>query len=243
MHEQTSWDFFFSYSRHSNLTLVTEIINTLEIYGLSIWYDKFDVIFGSDIYDNISNIIVAKRITKGMILFLDKTFFKKEWCLIELQYALERNIPLLPILYNIKKEDLPNKYDFIKKLNVSTISKDIEYTVDKILYFYIINLQESTISQDIIKLVKNNNVIQSLIIDFSSSYNKNNVILCDNLCTGIKIIMDANSYIPSKELTALYKIVHLSAKKFYNGNISDFRKKIVLYATTKFIKSFFTINF
>lgn len=243
MNEQISWDFFISYSRSSNINLITNLINSLENYGFNVWYDKIDVILGCKIYENIENVIKPNKIIMGMILFLDKSFFEKEWCLKELQLAVKNKISLLPIMYNITKQDLPKEYAFLKNINICTINQNIEYAVDKILYFYVLQLKKITMPQQLVNIIKENEIIQKLLADFTSSYNKNNVILCDNLCTGIKIVIDANKYSFSKELTILYNIIHISTKEYYNKNLSDFRKKIVLYATIKFIEYFFSINF
>lgn len=133
MHEK-EFDLFLSYSRNS-IILAEKISNELEKYGLFVWFDRTDVILGSEIKYNLMYTLDAARHWLGIILLFDETYFSKEWCIHELELSLKNKITLFPILYGMEKATIPSKYSTLKDINMVTIRKqdDFDYAINKIL--------------------------------------------------------------------------------------------------------------
>ncbi len=158
--------------------MAEKIANELEKYGLFVWFDRTDVILGSEIYNNLLNTLNAAQNWLGVILLFDETYFYKEWCVQELESSLNNKLTLFPILYGIEKSTIPLKYSFLKTINMVTIRKqdDFGYTINKILNALIVNLPMETINL-------HSEIYQSLI----GSYNRltraesEKVICADNI--------------------------------------------------------------
>lgn len=127
-------DYFLSYSNNIYKEFVYPLYKSLFNENIRVWIDKTEIILGQEIYDNLTNVLDEIKNKFGVIFIFDETFFKKEWCLKELRYSINNNIELYPILYKIKKIDLPEEFQSLKKLNMVTIKShdDLKYIVKKI---------------------------------------------------------------------------------------------------------------
>ena len=108
---ENCFDLFFSYSRNS-LDIAVKLIQELEIYNLSVWFDRTDVVMGSHIKQNLNNVIKMSHEWIGMVVLMDQEYFNKEWCITELQYAIEYKVKLFPILYKFEKKKFPTNFRF-----------------------------------------------------------------------------------------------------------------------------------
>lgn len=136
------FQYFISYSREVYYEFVNPLNNILNEIGLKTWVDKFEINIGDEIIDNLYTVLDKSAGYYGIIFIFDETFFYKEWCLKELGYALEKRIPFFPVLYKIKKEDIPSEYTFLKNYNLLTVSslKEIDYIVDRFILLHLNNI-------------------------------------------------------------------------------------------------------
>ncbi len=231
------FNFFISYSRDSNIEWVEQYISSLETYGFKIWYDKVDVILGKDIRIALDKTLVACQHWDGMILFLDSTYFSKDWCLKELEYALENKINIYPILLNISKQNVPIKYKRLKDLNLCTVKSknDITYAICKTLYLYI-----NTVDNTPRKLldVSEHPILKRLIFDFQNQNQQISDIIftCDNISLCIKYLLLNRYEALDNDIKILHNIIHQITKNCYiEGHIERFQLRIVVKATTLLI--------
>ncbi|HFU4548735.1 toll/interleukin-1 receptor domain-containing protein [Streptococcus suis] len=136
------FQYFISYSRDIYYEFVNPLNNILNKIGLKTWIDKFEINIGDEIIDNLYTVLDKSADYYGIIFIFDETFFSKAWCLKELNYALKKRISFFPVLYKIKKEDIPNEYALLKNYNLLTVSslKEIDYIVDRFTLLHLNNI-------------------------------------------------------------------------------------------------------
>lgn len=139
-----NYDFFLSYSRDVDIKLPEQLIENLEQYALRIWWDYDAIVLGSLIQDTFSKVLKESRTWVGAIILIDSTYMKKEWCKIELNYFINNNIPIFPVLIDVNKEYIQReeprliKYNFINLNIESRKITNLEYIVDLILDIFLI---------------------------------------------------------------------------------------------------------
>lgn len=232
------YNFFISYSRNADKETIEQYIAILEYYGFKVWYDKVDVVLSKNINSELYNTLSLCKMWDGMILFLDKTYFRKEWCLKELEYALNNNIIIYPILLNITKKDIPQKYKELNELNLCTIksSDDINYAIYKTLTLFL-NTKTNTIVKT--RNSFQNNILKHLILDFENKNQQTNEIIfvCDNIALCLKYLILDKYKALDENTKILYNIIHLMTKCYYlQENISRFQIRIVVSATKLLIR-------
>ena len=231
------YDLFLSYSR-SSLKLANKIIYSLEKYGIIVWFDRTDVLLGCDIKSNLCQVI--KRVSNwiGMIVLIDSEYLHKEWCKMELDYALKNKINILPIFYKVEKNDLPCEYSFLKKMNVVTIRKDsdIDYTINKLLDFIIFH------PNDLKFRTIRHKLSPYLLTSYTEkSRTQNEKVICaDNLALFLEIILGSSM---SHYERVLVNIIHIKTIELYSiGEISFYDIKIICHATNMLLKIFTLIE-
>ena len=230
------YNFFFSYSRDANIEIIEKYIECLEYYGFKVWYDKVDVILGKNIDDELYNTLCQCEHWNGIILFLDKTYFSKEWCLKELDYSLNNKITLYPILLNISKKDIPIEYRELNDLNLCTIrtKNDIQYAIYKTLYLYI-----KTVCPPAVNFKLTNHLTLKYLIETFMQQNqqdKNILFTCDNIALCIRYLLSECNNMLSNDAKFLYNIIHTLTRKYYvEGNTTRFQIRIVVTATQTLI--------
>ncbi len=227
------YNFFFSYSRNANKEIIEEYISSLENYGFKLWYDKVDVILGRNIYNELYKTLTRCKQWNGMIVFIDNTYFDKEWCLKELVFALENDIRLYPILIDITKKDIPDNFQTLKDMNLCTIrtEKDIQYAVCKTIYLYLDSVKPVHEKQIVFSKYSTLNL---LMLHFKNSNQQSSRILfvCDNIALCIKYILNENKLILNEDFKLLFNIIHLTTKKYCtDGIITRFQIRLVVKAT------------
>ncbi len=228
------YNFFISYSINSNIMLLEILIKKLETLGFSVWYDKFNVIMGNNIYSGIENILGEARKWDGAILFLDKSYFKKDWCNYELEYFIKNDFSLFPILNSMNKEDIVDKYSILKDLNLCRVNNenDIKYCVNKIIWKYL-----SVFDLDIKEhffISENNALLNQLIYDYKNciyiDYNK--IFVCDSIALCIQYLLVQNNLELPNDIKILLNIIHAYKKEYLlSGYINLFEIKIIIKCT------------
>ncbi len=124
------YDVFISHASEDKDEVVRPLALALQIEGLSVWYDEFELRIGDSL---------RRKIDKGLanskfgIVVLSKEFIKKGWTNYELDGIITKAVSgeqvVLPIWHNItKKEVLEYSPSLADKLARNTSS----YTVDEI---------------------------------------------------------------------------------------------------------------
>lgn len=147
------FNYFLSYSRDIYSEFIAQMHNKLFEIGINVWLDKFDVNIGDEIADNLYNMLDKSKEHQGVIFVFDKTFFHKKWCINELEYVLKNDIPFFPILYKIKKADIPPEYSFFKNYNLLSIhnSEEVNYLADRFTLLHLKNISHNLSKKTIIK--------------------------------------------------------------------------------------------
>lgn len=236
------FDFFISYSRDSNIYIIEQLINILEKIGFTIWYDKYKVILGENIYIQLDEILNDCQNSNGAILFLDPSYFEKEWCLFELDYLINHNIKLYPIIYSISKNEIPTRYSKLKNLNLCKISdeRDINNSIDKIIRKYITNIENSIVN---INFKIENNILKTLVYEFKNNVNFNSdydkLFLCDNISLCIEYSLYNNKFLISEQLKILLSIIHnYKFNCILNDDLNMLKLEIVTKSTELLLKVF-----
>lgn len=226
------FDLFLSYSR-SSLDIASQLIHELEMYGIRVWFDRTDVVMGSQIKQNLKNVIEMSHEWIGMLALMDQAYFDKEWCITELKYAIEYKVRLLPILYKFEKNEIPSSFSFLRELNIVTIrnQEDITYAINKILDCIVMNI-------DIVNRVQNaNSIIKTLIMSYNNySHIENEKIICsDNIAYYLE-------YLYGDLLThnerILIKIIHNKTKLLFQcGELTYFDYKLVFRTVEKVLSN------
>ena len=202
----SEYDFFFSYSRDTYSSIAIELIDVLEAYHLRLWVDKTEVPLGCDVCKNINNVLNEVQYWKGAILLLDHSYWKKEWCLKELDIFLQQKTKILPLLYNQNKSDIPAKYSILKGINVAYLrtSKDINFAVNKILdqYLKLVKKKEKILSI-------NHPILTALVKDFYYCHTNDftSLIKISNIAKCIELCLQKKEYIADNYDRILFSII------------------------------------
>lgn len=133
---------FIGYSSQDRYEIVEPMLYHLRNYGISVWYDFHDMFLSDNRY-NI-NFKVGIGESKYVIFIISHNFFNSKCAVEELDYAqslYEKNeIVLFPILYMIKASELPEEFNWIKKIIYNEVSQHsgtlfiTNQIIEKILY-------------------------------------------------------------------------------------------------------------
>ncbi|MFM0818949.1 toll/interleukin-1 receptor domain-containing protein [Streptococcus suis] len=192
------FQYFISYSRDIYYEFVNPLNNILNKIGLKTWIDKFEINIGDEIIDNLYTVLDKSADYYGIIFILDETFFSKAWCLKELNYALKKRISFFPVLYKIKKEDIPNEYTLLKNYNLLTVSslKEIDYIVDRFILLHLNNI----ICKNIPKFS-----IDSYVGDFLLEQIRYSTV---NSLDALFIVDNFSQYLRKQEKSGNFKLTH-----------------------------------
>lgn len=206
------YHYFVSYSRSIYFSAVKPLVESLENLGFSVWIDKTEVPIGIDIYKNIHEVMSNSKSWFGAIVFLDITYFEKSWCLFELDYLLENNVPFIPILHNIDKSDIPEKYKILKKLNYGRSCCNIELciTVNKVIDTF---LAKNTIKNNTVCI--ESETLNTLIFNYVSQQNNSKLTVLNayNISTYIQTYLHTKTIYATENEQILFNIIQ--AKMFY----------------------------
>lgn len=231
--KKNEYSFFLSYSRDADKGFIDSLVIKLESYGFRIWRDIEDVVLGKDIYTGLHQTLNNCKSWSGIITIIDETYLYKTWCIKELDYAVENNIPIYPVLLHITKKDIPRKYHELKRLNLCTITKntDLNYAIYKVILRFL---------SDYLETVQFNNILsQSLILDnlvnsfkYSNKNNESIVFKCDNIAMCINYLLKEKNYCFGNHEIIIYNLIHNSVRDYYITSCMDrLQIRIIVKAT------------
>ena len=116
MKSKHTYDVFVSHASENKIEYVDEFVNELKNVGLSVFYDTDVISWGDNFRSVIENAI---QDCEFAIIVFSKEFIGKEWTEIELKSFIERQNEegqkiILPILYNISKDEFIEQYPSFK---------------------------------------------------------------------------------------------------------------------------------
>ena len=231
MLREKKYDFFLSYSRNIDLEVIEKLVFDLSEYNIEVWYDRKEIILGSDIYIDFEKLLNEIKFPKGCIVFFDKSYFSKEWCKKEISAILSNNLYMLPILYNINKNYLLEKDKRLMRYNYHTLKdlkKNNDTLINKILNVLIAN---SNICK--IKILPEE-IWNVLYQDFYTTPNNSSmkIIKADTICSYIKCKYQLTC--EQLRLLNISKIKNQHFIKYGEGNIDDI--KICIFILEKLLQ-------
>lgn len=129
------FDVFISHANKDKDELIEELYHSLNILGISIFYDKESLEWGDNWKDRILN---GTKKAEFAIIVISDNFFDREWTERELVEFLNRQNRngqklILPILHNITVEQLKKKYPAVADIQAIDSSK---YSCDQIALLF-----------------------------------------------------------------------------------------------------------
>lgn len=116
---------FIGYSNQDRYDIVEPMVFHLKNYGFNVWYDFHDMFLSDNRFHENFDLGIGK--SRYVIFIISHNFFNSKCAVEELKYAQnlyeKGEIVLFPILYLIKASDLPNEYDWIKKIIYNEVNE------------------------------------------------------------------------------------------------------------------------
>ena len=109
---------FICFSAKDRKDIVQPIVYHLKNYGISIWYDRYELLMGDERYEkNIKD--GAGKCKYALVILSSNTISSK--CAIEEIKVLEERynsneVVVFPVLYELKPSNVPSEFAWIKKL-------------------------------------------------------------------------------------------------------------------------------
>ncbi len=124
------WDLFISHASEDKDTLVRPLAKKLtEIYKVKVWYDEFELEYGDSLLDSIEKGLQQSNF--GVVVF-SKEFLKKAWTNHEFKSLRTRELLLnkkviIPIWYNITREDIAEySLTLVDKVAITLSSNELD---------------------------------------------------------------------------------------------------------------------
>ncbi len=236
------YHFVISYSRNIYADAVQPLLYRLDDIGFNTWIDLTEVDLGIDIYKNIFSILGTQNAWISTIVIIDKTYFNKTWCTLELDFLIKNNIPFLPILYKIKKEEFPNKYKDLRRLSYSRIETDesIETTINKIVSVFIKGLD---VNKKVFPI--KNKILCILLNDYKkTSFNDLAKILkAYNVVTYLKTLQYSTNQIFEYDIIVLMNVIDDKLKQQLINNQYSREDILISDQIITILDSIFNSNF
>ena len=129
------YDVFISHANKDKEDLIEELYQSLNALGVKIFYDKESLEWGDNWKDRI---LKGTKKAEFAIIVISENFFDREWTERELAEFLNRQNRngqklILPILHNIKAEQLKEKYPLVADIQAIDSSK---YSCDQIALLF-----------------------------------------------------------------------------------------------------------
>lgn len=139
-----NFNFFLSYSHDIELSEVIEILEDFEECGIRIWIDFEHIAAGTKIYETFDEVLMKTRYWNGAILLIDSTYFKKPWCMKELNYFIDNSIPIFPFSYHYSIDEIIQQYSILNNYNI--ISLDQKITAPTCSFFMLKHIMSYMVS-------------------------------------------------------------------------------------------------
>jgi len=129
-----TYDVFLSHASEDKDSFVRPFVKALQVKGISVWYDEFELKVGDSLRRAIDNGLKNSRYG---IVVLSEAFFKKEWPQKELDGLFAREVNsekvILPIWHKISKNEVLSYSPIIADLvAINTTDFTIEEIAEKI---------------------------------------------------------------------------------------------------------------
>tara|TARA_R110000764_G_scaffold216413_2_gene303319 strand:+ start:348 stop:1115 length:768 start_codon:yes stop_codon:yes gene_type:complete len=128
--EKRDFDVFISHASEDKDEVVRPLAHALKEFGLTVWYDEFELKIGDSLRRKIDQGLVNSRFG---IVVLSKEFIKKGWTNYELDGIITKSISneqvVLPIWHNITKKEV---IEFSPSLADKLARNTSSYTVEEI---------------------------------------------------------------------------------------------------------------
>lgn len=124
------YDVFISHASEDKDDVVRPLANALQLNGLRVWYDEFELKIGDSLRRKIDRGLASSRFG---IVVLSKSFIKKGWTNYELDGIITRSISgeqvILPIWHDITKKEV---LDYSPSLADKVARNTASYTIEEI---------------------------------------------------------------------------------------------------------------
>lgn len=128
--DEVEYDFFISYAKEDEETIVNPLVDKLKCSGAKVWIDSTEISLGDNIRKNIDK---GLSLSKFGVVILSKHYFAKSWTNYEFDALMQRQLQsekvILPIWHNISLDDVKKFSPTL--LNIAAI-KSSSSTIDEI---------------------------------------------------------------------------------------------------------------
>lgn len=109
---------FVSHSSDDKIEYVDDLVREMRALDISVFYDSDVIGWGDNLKDQIDN---GLNTCKLAVIVISPSYFGKEWTEYEIQSLLirqnkENDKLILPILYNVSKEELVRHYPLLRNV-------------------------------------------------------------------------------------------------------------------------------
>ncbi len=109
---------FVSHSSDDKIEYVDDLVREMKQLGISVFYDTDVISWGDNLKEQIDKGLENCELA---VIVISKNYFGKEWTEYEIQSLFNRQSKekkklILPILYNISKEEFNNHYPLLKNI-------------------------------------------------------------------------------------------------------------------------------
>jgi hypothetical protein len=116
--ELPEYDVFISHADKDKPAIVDDLVKSINLLGLNVFYDKETLEWGDKWKDKILD---GVKKSEFAIIVISKNFFGREWTEKELNSFLNRQNSdgqkiVLPVLYNISLQQLRNRYPAVAEI-------------------------------------------------------------------------------------------------------------------------------
>jgi hypothetical protein len=133
-HNKYDYDAFISHAVEDKIPIANELCAKLEAAGLKIWYSGKELGVGDSIEKTIQNGLNRSRY--GIVIF-SPTYLAKNWTIREFYTLLAKEIEehkvILPVLYNIRLDELKNKDLLMADRFAANADKGIDFVVERLV--------------------------------------------------------------------------------------------------------------
>lgn len=119
------YDLFISHANGDKIAYVNDLYETFDKLGIRIFYDKEVISWGDNWKEKI---LEGTAKSEFAVIVISENFFGREWTERELSEFLQRQNSshqkiILPLLYNITREDMLKKYPFLEEIQYISSEK------------------------------------------------------------------------------------------------------------------------
>lgn len=193
---------FIGYSSGDRYTVVESLVFHLKNYGFEVWYDFYDMFLGDNRYEE--NFKKGISGSHYVIFVISKNFFSSNCAKEELDYAQllyeKGKIILFPLLYRMSADELPQDYNWIKKIIYNEIGEHsgtlfvANQIIERMLHDEVLNRKYRSLSECVNYLRNSNKDYMYSLLDAYLH------IDTPNYSARIALLYSAYLYIKSKHL-------------------------------------------